>query len=225
MAVHSGSGARVLVVDDDPNCRALVVELLERIGCSTREAASGLEALAMVDEFHPQLVLLDVNIPLVTGYEVCHQVREHYGSSVRIIFLSGARVEAMDRVSGLLIGADDYVVKPFDPDELIARVRVQLRAGERGSRRVERRARSASAAGKLTNREREILMLLADGYNQTRIADELVISSKTVGTHIQRMLEKLGVHSRVEAVALAHREGLVRNDVTAHAAVDAAPAA
>jgi DNA-binding NarL/FixJ family response regulator len=219
----TNGGARVLVVEDDANCRALVVELLERIGCSTREASSGLEALAMVDAFPPQLVLLEVDVPLVTGYEVCYQVRAQHGSSVRIIFLSGTRVEAMDRVGGLLIGADDYIVKPFDPDELVARVRVQLRAGERGSRRVERRAPSAPAAGKLTNREREVFTLLADGYNQNAIADELVISSKTVGTHIQRMLEKLGVHSRAEAVALAHNEGLL-NDVTAHAVLDRTPA-
>ena len=68
--------------------------MLERIGCSTREAESGLEALEIVDAFRPQLVLLDVNVPLVTGYEVCHQLREQYGSSLRIIFLSGSRVEA-----------------------------------------------------------------------------------------------------------------------------------
>jgi DNA-binding NarL/FixJ family response regulator len=221
---ETGSGARVLVVDDDPNCRALIVELLERTGCSIREATSGLEALAVFDAFQPQLVLLDVNTPLVSGYEVCHQLREQYGSSVRIIFLSGWRTEVLDRVGGMLIGADDYVVKPFDPDELIARIRVQLRDDGRGSRRVERRARSNGGPPKLTNRERDVLMLLADGYNQKRIAEELVISTKTVGTHIQRMLEKLGVHSRAEAVALAHRDGLV-DDVTAHAIVDAAPAA
>ena len=186
MGAETGSGARVLVVDDDPNFRALIVGLLERTNCSVQEAASGLEALAIVDAFRPQLVLLDVNIPVVTGYEVCHQLRERYGSSPRIIFLSGSRTEPLDRVAGLLIGADDYIVKPFDADELIARIRVQLRADERSARPNGARRYSDAGAHKLTNREQQVLMLLVEGYNQKRIADELVISPKTVGTHIQR---------------------------------------
>ena len=92
LGAETGSGARVLVVDDDPNFRALIVGLLERTNCSVQEASSGLEALAIVEVFRPQLVLLDVNIPVVTGYEVCHQLRERYGSSPRIIFLTSPGV-------------------------------------------------------------------------------------------------------------------------------------
>jgi DNA-binding NarL/FixJ family response regulator len=136
-----------------------------------------------------------------------------------VIFVSGERREPFDRVAGLLIGADDYVVKPFDPDELLARVHAVLRrAGPVGT------AEDVSSAAdlQLTPREQEVLSLLAGGTRQLDIAGELFISSKTVATHIQRILGKLGVHSRAEAVALAHQRNLVdvadAEDVRAHLA-------
>ena len=200
VAMSGGSGGRVLVVDDDSGIRAVLLALLERIGCETREASSGTEALEIAESFRPTLVILDVSIPGITGYEVCHQLRERFGPSLGVIFLSGARIEALDRVAGLLIGADDYVVKPFDPDELVARIRAQLRKRERrASGRVE------PAASPLTAREREVLDLLAQGLDQNQIAKELVISPKTVATHIQHVLPKLGAHSRAQAVAIARR--------------------
>jgi len=206
------SSARILVVDDDDGCRALVRTLLERIGCATEEAATGTEALEIAETFRPTLVVLDVNIPGVTGYEVCHELRERFGPALGVIFLSGARIEALDRVAGLLIGADDYIVKPFDPDELVARIRAQLRKRERRSG-----GRAEPAAGALTSREREVLDLLARGLDQNQIAKELVISPKTVATHIQHVLPKLGVHSRAQAVAVARRAA-AREDVEAHGA-------
>jgi two-component system nitrate/nitrite response regulator NarL len=211
LGAETGSGARVLVVDDDMHCRALVRELLERIGCIATEAASGNEALAAAEAELPDLVLLEIAIPGITGYEVCRELRDRFGAALPIVFLSGTRVEALDRVGGLLIGADDYVVKPFDPDELLGRVRALLRS--RNGRRPTPRV--ASPIEELTSREREVLTLLARGRNQREIAAELVISSTTVGTHIQRVLSKLGLHSRTQAVALAHRERLVY-DVEAH---------
>ena len=207
-------GHPVLVVDDDDACRALIVTLMQRIGCTVYEASRGDEALDVADLTRPVLVILDVDLPRVTGYEVCRSLRDSYGEGVRIIFVSGERAEALDRVGGLLIGADDYVVKPFDPDELVSRARVQLRR----SGGMQRPARTNGASGAtLTSREREVLELLAEGLDQDDIAARLVISSKTVATHIQRTLAKLGVHSRAQAVAHAHREGLLHADFHAHA--------
>jgi two-component system, NarL family, nitrate/nitrite response regulator NarL len=207
MAANPNCGS-VLIVDDDAMYRASVVVILERVGYETREAESGEEALKAVRLQMPSCVLLDVLLPGVTGYAVCRELRDEYGEALPIIFVTGERTEPGDRVAVLLLGADDYVVKPFDPDELVARVRrsivrsdVSLRRNGDGDRR--------STFG-LTGRERDILMLLADGRRQDAIAAELVISPKTVATHIQRILTKLGVHSRAEAVALAHREGLAR---------------
>jgi len=117
------------------------------------------------------------------------------------MFVSGERVEPFDRVAGLLLGADDYVVKPFAPDEFTARVR----------RMVMRSASDDPGAvgTKLTRREAEILQLLTSGLTQQEIAGQLVISESTVASHIEHILDKLAVHSRAQAVALALRSGLV----------------
>jgi DNA-binding NarL/FixJ family response regulator len=142
-----------------------------------------------------------VRLPGISGYEVLRELRSRYGETLPIIFVSGERVEAFDRVAGILLGADDYVVKPFAPDELIARVRrLVFRAG----------SDDPGALGtKLTRREQEVLQLLASGLTQQQIAKQLVISSSTVDSHIEHVLEKLGVRSRAQAVALALRSGLV----------------
>ena len=201
-------GGSVLVVDDDPGCRTLIVELLERIGCTVTEAASGSEALVLAKAERPALVLLDVAIPGVTGYEVCHELRETYGHTLPVVFISGSRVESQDRVAGLLLGADDYIVKPFDGDELVARVRRLLVRRNDNGLHIERRRQASASLRSLTKREQEVLVLLARGHNQQQIAVALFISPKTVATHIQHILRKLDVHSRAEAVALAHRERL-----------------
>ena len=205
----------MLVVDDDDGCRALIVALLLRIGCTVYEAANGDDALEVARTVRPALVILDVDLPRVTGYEVCRELRDSVGESVGIMFVSGTRGEALDRVAGLLIGADDYVVKPFDPDELINRARALLRRRPGGGVRPIRH-KNALATAVLTSREREVLILLARGRSQEQIASELVISAKTVATHIQRILAKLGVHSRAQAVAVAYRERLV-GDTDSHA--------
>ena len=187
----------ILVVDDDPAMREMLSGLLHQAGFATRHAATGEDALADTGRERPQLVLLDVRLPGVSGYEVCRELRERFGEELPIVFLSGERVESFDRAAGLLLGADDYVVKPFAPDELIARVRRLVARFARPNAETDR--------PKLTRREGEVLHLLANGLAQPEIAKELVISSKTVSSHIQHILVKLGVHSRAQAVAAVHR--------------------
>lgn len=199
----------VLVVDDDSNFRTLVTELLERAGFSTIEAGTGSEALALAVERRPILVVLDVVLPESNGYAVCNELRLKLGNRLPIMFVSGERCYPFDRVAGLLIGADDYLVKPFDPDEFVARV---TRMIERVSPREPAGAES-SVQYKLTAREAEVLTLLVEGLNQASIAERLYVSPKTVGTHIQRILGKLGVSSRAQAVSLALRERLVEMSV------------
>lgn len=193
----------VLVGEDDDGLRALIVHAFEREGFATAAAADGTAALEAARVQRPLLAVLDVNLPGASGYEVCRLLREAYGLELPIILISGERTESFDRVAGLLIGADDYLVKPFAPEELLARVRGLLRrAGSDGHRK--------RPLG-LTARELEILHLLADGRRQGEIAVDLVISPRTVSTHIERILGKLGVNSRAQAVAYAYREGLVRS--------------
>ena len=98
-------------------------KLLRAAGYPTREAATGTEALTIAREKLPAAVVLEVVLPDMTGYDVCHRLRERFGEQLPIIFVSGTRTEPLDRVAGLLMGADDYVVKPFEPEELVARVR------------------------------------------------------------------------------------------------------
>jgi DNA-binding NarL/FixJ family response regulator len=196
----------VLVVDDDHPIRELISAVVESAGYTTIQVDSGEAALASAGEHQPSLVLLDVCLPGVSGYEVCHQLRQRFGPSLPIIFLSGERIEGHDRAAGLLIGADDYMVKPFFPDELAARVRRLLARSESNTMANA----GSSPPAPLSQREREVLELLAEGLRHKAIATELYISPKTVATHIQRILTKLGVHSRAEAVAHAFRFRLVR---------------
>lgn len=191
----------VFVIEDDENERQLVMTLLERAGYAAIGFETGEDALLALVTQSPALVILDVKLPGVSGYEVCRQLKDAFGSSLPVLFVSGVRVEPFDRAAGLLVGADDYVVKPFEPGEFLARVR----------RHVAPRARLQAGrptSNGLTPRELEVLHLLADGLNQAKIAEQLVISPKTVATHIQHVLEKLDVHSRAQAVAAAHRYGL-----------------
>lgn len=191
----------ILVVDDDPGAGEAISTLLEGAGLETRLAASGEEALAVARDERPQMVLLDVRLPGVSGYEVLRELRDQFGQSLPIMFVSGERVEPFDRVAGLQLGADDYLVKPFAPDELIARVRrLLVRSASDGRETIQAR---------LTRREREVLRLLASGRAQPEIAEQLVISSSTVASHIEHILGKLEVHSRAEAVAVAHSSGFV----------------
>jgi DNA-binding NarL/FixJ family response regulator len=208
------NGRPILVVDDVANFRELVATLLRQAGYTVEEAADAKEALTYTNCEQPALVLLDVVLPDLSGYELCRTLRDRFGEALPIIFISGTRTEPLDSVAGLLVGADDYIVKPFEPAELIARIRRAL------TRSAELQRANGSSTNGLTPREREVLSLLSDGLTQTEIASRLVISPKTVATHIQRILGKLGVHSRAEAVSRAYRLGLVE-DVTAHMLIEA----
>jgi len=212
---------RILIVDDDPTVRRLLATLLERAGYETVEAASGEEGLELARQHSPRLVLLDINLPGTSGYAVCNELRQTLGQQFPIIFLSGERTESFDRVAGLLIGADDYLTKPFDSDELIARVSRML--DRLDQQRVQ--APDADLYG-LTPRECEVLGLLVDGLSQPEIAERLYLSPKTVGTHIQRIMGKMGVKSRTQAVAVAAREGVfdpLLREARAHTRREALP--
>jgi DNA-binding NarL/FixJ family response regulator len=202
----------ILVVDRNTGTRSQVARLLARMGYETQQAQNGREALETAKQLQPALVLLEVNLTEVSGYEVCRELRDRFGDDIAIIFLSGDRTEPYDRVAGLLLGADDYIVKPFDEGELLARVRSALR---HSAVPPNNGSQGNPAAETLTSREREVLRLLARGLTQAEIAGKLFISPKTVGGHIQRVLTKLGVHSRAQAVAFAHEQGLA--DVEGHA--------
>ena len=211
----------VLVVDDDVADRALTAGILRAAGFETSEL-SGKQAARSASQGGgraPAAVVMNVSLEGITGYEVCRRLRIAHGDGVGIVFLSADRTEPIDRVAGLLLGADDYLVKPFLPDELTARVLRLVRRNDHvnGARRATTNGSSNGSSRsngqhhpyELTDREFQVLRLLAAGHDQAEVARRLVVSSTTVGTHIQRILSKLGVHNRAQAVALALRESLV----------------
>ena len=125
MGGNNCSVSTVLVVDDEPIVRDVVVRYLERDGYSTLQAANGDEARLLIEREPPSLVVLDVMLPGVSGLELCRWIRSR--SEVPIVMLTALGEEA-DRIVGLEIGADDYLTKPFSPRELTVRVRNLLRA-------------------------------------------------------------------------------------------------
>jgi two-component system, NarL family, nitrate/nitrite response regulator NarL len=189
----------ILVVDDDGDVRRALVGALDRAGYRTQEAESGERAIELALAETPALVVLDVCLPGISGYEVCHDLRQVFGVGLPIVFVSAARTESYDRVAGLMVGGDDYLTKPVSPDELRIRVDRLMRNSA---------PLNPTVSGRLTAREREVLLMLAEGLRPPEVASRLVIAEKTVNTHIDHILTKLGVHSRAQAVALAYRQNL-----------------
>lgn len=193
----------LLIVDGDGERRTMLSTLLREAGYACQEVESGEEGLRAAREDEPALVLLADVLPSLASYEVCRALRDEFGEILPIVFISGTRTDPLDCVAGLLLGADDYVVEPFAPEELVARVRRAV------TRSAAFRSINSRTAHALTVREVEVLQGLANGLSQKQIAQELIISPKTVATHIQRILGKLDVHSRAEAVAVAYQRGIV----------------
>lgn len=204
----------LLIVDHDDASRLTAVQVAVRLGYDARPTPSGDELVERLGRDRPALAIVEVELTgPVNGLEVMRQLHETYGPDFPVILVSAGRIAALDRTTGLMLGADDYLVKRLDAGELLARVRRSLRR----STSVPTNGNGHRAEANLSPRERQILTLLADGRTQTQIAAELVISSKTVATHIQHILSKLGVHTRAQAVAMAFQRGLVEPDVRANA--------
>jgi len=196
----------VLLVDDDEAFRRTVGDALETAGYTVLAAASGEEAVELAARHAPRAAILDVALPGISGYHVCRHLRGRFGAGLPILFVSAVRLESFDRVAGLLIGADEYVTKPCATDELL----IHLERLIRGSAPV-----APQIAARLTARELEILRLLAEGRTGAEIAAELVISRRTVTTHIENLMRKLQVKSRGQAIALAYRSDLLAAPVEA----------
>jgi DNA-binding response OmpR family regulator len=205
-----GMTATILVVDDEPIVREVVVRYLEREGYRPVEAADGEGAREMFARHAPALVVLDLMLPGTDGLTLCRWIRSR--SSVPVVMLT-ARGEEADRIVGLEIGADDYVTKPFSPRELVARIRAVLRraapvpaAEERlafGDLVIDAAFREVTRAGvpvRLTAKEFDLLWFLASNPRRVFSRDHLMqrvwgyeatIDTGTVTVHIRRLREKL----------------------------------
>jgi two-component system, OmpR family, response regulator ResD len=206
------SRGSVLVVDDEPTIAEVVSRYLERAGYRARVAADGPAALEAAAQQRPDLVVLDLMLPGVDGLEVMRRLREQDRDRIAVILLT-ARGEASDRVVGLRLGADDYVVKPFSPAELVARVDAVLRRVdtahaqttpiELGDLQIDPAGRRVFVAGQeatLTQREFELLLFLARHPGQVFSRNQLMdavwqysfyTDTSTVTVHIRRLRAKV----------------------------------
>jgi DNA-binding NarL/FixJ family response regulator len=194
----------ILVADGERTARNEVGDVLAGAGYVVRKATSGGQALAMTRADPPQLVLLDLALPDMCGYLVCRVLRDEFGDMVSIILLSDGRTDPLDRTAGLLVGADEYLVRPVGAGELLARIR-QLVAP------VPKATNGAQA--ELTQRELDVLRLVAQGRQAPEIGATLGIRPGMIATHVQRLTRKLGVRSPAEAIAWSRRKHLLSIEV------------
>jgi two-component system alkaline phosphatase synthesis response regulator PhoP len=206
------SGERILIVDDEPNIVQLARLYLEREGFKVESAGDGRSALATVQQRPPALLVLDIMLPEMDGLEVCRRLRAS-GNSLPILMLT-ARDEDVDKILGLELGADDYLTKPFNPRELVARIKAILRRGERmaDSARapihldevvIDPARREVTVNGELVNlrtQEFDLLLTLAEHKGLVLTREQLLEKawgydyygqSRTVDVHVGHLRRKL----------------------------------
>jgi DNA-binding response OmpR family regulator len=212
MEAPTSNGTRILVVDDDEHIRELASLYLAKEGFDVASAADGAIAVEKVQGLTPALVVLDLMLPRLSGYDVCRQVRQF--SDVPIIMLT-ARDEDVDKIVGLELGADDYLTKPFNPRELVARVKAILRRAERGEPRptsavlrlgdltLDRQRREARIGEReitLRTKEFDLLAALLENAGIVLTREQLLDrvwgydfygETRTVDVHVQHVRAKI----------------------------------
>ena len=211
------AGELILVVDDEVNILDLTRLYLEREGYRVEDAMDGQQALDKIDSFEPALVILDIMLPEVDGFEVCRRVRAE--SDVPIIMLT-ARDDDVDKIVGLELGADDYVTKPFNPRELVARVKAILRRAERAPRQgdspihigdltIDPARREISVAGQVVEtrmKEFDLLLTLVEHKGIVLSREQLLNlvwgydfygQTRTVDVHIAHLRKRIAASDQV----------------------------
>ena len=215
MIAAPATTARILVVDDEPDIVALVVYHLAKSGYRVSSASTGPDAVAVAKRERPALVVLDLMLPGLSGFDVLREIRGDAGTKDIAVLMLTARKEEPDRIKGLSLGADDYLTKPFSPQELVLRVQAILRrttaAGQAGDVlqagpiTIDRAAHTVSVGGELldlTATEYKLLLTLAERRGRVQARTHLLetvweaapdIQTRTVDMHVQRLRSKLGV--------------------------------
>ena len=211
---------KVLVVDDDATLRMALRRYLEKRGYLTQDVASGIEALKLFEQDPPDLVVSDVMMPEMDGFEFCRRLRAiRSGQLVPFIFLS-SKGEVEDRVQGHSIGADDYLIKPFEPRELLAKIESQLERTRRIHSEIvllmQRESNGTTTNGHatatphplpLTPAEEKVFWEVIQGFTNKQIGDRLFVSPRTVQTHLSNILSKLQLENRSQLVRFAFERG------------------
>jgi DNA-binding NarL/FixJ family response regulator len=210
----------VLVVDDTPDVRMLARMSLTAVGFTVEEAGNGAAALALARRLKPQCVLLDVSMPDMSGIDVCRALRRDPATAGCTIVMLTTHADSADKAEAFLVGADDYIVKPFAPRDLVARVRSAVRRRQTTIGAVGRQVDDAllemlqtvrdrevgegalSGVEQLSCRQIEIVKRLVGGERVPAIARELYLSPSTVRNHLSVIYQRLGVHSQEELLIL-----------------------
>jgi DNA-binding NarL/FixJ family response regulator len=212
----------ILIVDDDLGIRLSVSDYLELAGYSVIMAENGQNALAMVDRYQPHLIVTDVTMPQMDGYELIRQVRLQPAFRLLPVIFLTARTNTDERIRGYQLGCDAYLPKPFELNELAAVVRNLLERSQMVESEWRQRLRSVEADEEiahakqyptidldLTQREREVLAELVEGLSNGQIGDRLHLSPRTIEKHVSSLLRKTETSNRAELVRFAMDHGLV----------------
>lgn len=207
---------KILIVDDDSTLRAALTRYLRDRGFIVQNAASGTEGFLSFTKDTPDLIVSDVVMPEMDGFELCIRIRNTGpGQLVPFIFLSG-RCDLEDRIQGHSIGADDYLVKPFHPRELIAKIEAQLARTHRIRAEINRLLQRACEEQQqdhpqlplpLTPAEEKVFWEVIQGFTNKKIGDRLFISPRTVQTHLSSILSKLSLENRSQLIRYAFENG------------------
>ncbi len=194
---------KLLLIDDDPNLILLVKDYLEFRGYNVVTAENGREALEVLDQNIPDMIICDVMMPEMDGYSLVKHIRqEPHTNTIPVLFLS-AKGQSQDRVKGLNEGADVYMVKPFEPEELVAQVESSLNQIKRLSQgRIMGKDGGSTIQVpnnvELTPTELKVVQLVAKGMANREIAEKLNVSQRTIESHVSNMLNKTNLNNRTE---------------------------
>lgn len=201
---NAGKPKKLLLIDDDPNLILLVKDYLEFRGYEVVTAENGREALEVLEQQIPDMIICDVMMPEMDGYSLVSTIRSDPKTSwIPVLFLS-AKGQSQDRVKGLNIGADVYMVKPFEPEELVAQVESSLKQASRLIQHKDSKGGESSPKMQvpfdveLTPTELRVVQFVARGMANREIAGELNVSQRTIESHVSNMLGKTGLHNRTE---------------------------
>lgn len=205
--------AKILLVDDNPKYLA---DVLPFYGYDLKCVSDGVQALSVLDsgEFF-DIVLLDVMMPNMNGWDTLKTIRKNSKTKDIPVIMLTAVNEDQKMISGLKIGADDYIVKPFILPNLLARIEAVLRRANRNKQVLKPENVTINQAdnfNSLTRREKDVLLLVTQGESNKSIADKLVLSEVTVKSHLNSIFKKLNVTNRTQAVLVAMQMNLVENN-------------
>jgi DNA-binding NarL/FixJ family response regulator len=199
----SQSGGKLLLVDDDPSLVLLLKDYLEFQGYQVTTVNNGCQALALLEKDIPDMIICDAMMPEVDGYQFLKSLRERQDIGwIPVLFLS-ALGQSLDRIKGLNLGANAYMNKPFEPEELLAQVGSMLNQSSQIQQHVQATPPLTTPIQinpnvKATASELKILRQLAKGFGNKKIAEELKLSQRTVESHVSNLLSKTGLKNRTE---------------------------